>query len=120
MDNRDRASAIQATMSLRQKARLLSRRANSKRAAIASWLVGVLVDMMLSNSMLERDLACAACSSRLIDPSDLNSIRSWYFVEHGGTCLADFDTTELNNHGMCVRAVGRLLRHVNALEMPNV
>ena len=120
MDTADRASAIQATMSLRQKVLLLSRRATSTRAAIASWLVGRLVDTMTSRSLSDKERACAACSSGVMIDSEVDEIRAWYLLEHGRLCAADDDKTTLTDHGLAVKYAGQLLRHVNALEMSNV
>ena len=120
MDTADRASAIQATMSLRQKVLLLSRRATSTRAAIASWLVGRLVDTMTSRSLSDKERACAACSSGVMIDSEVDEIGAWYLLEHGRLCAADDDKTTLTDHGLAVKYAGQLLRHVNALEMSNV
>ena len=71
METRDNRSNIQATMSLRQKARYLSLRSRSTFAAIASLLVGIFLDRILSNSVSDSERACAAYSSSVISDSAL-------------------------------------------------
>lgn len=116
MDTTVTTRAIQATMSLRQKVRFLSRRAISARAAIAAWLVEILVAKTLSSSMSDSSRECAACSSSVMGASELEKVRQWYLIEHGRTCPADDPVEELTDYGLAVHYAGRLLRHANAIE----
>jgi hypothetical protein len=101
-------------MSLSQKVRLWRRRSSSTLAEIASKLVGVIVDTIISRSISDLERDCAACAAGVMGIEELNEVRKWYFIELGRTCVAHVPSNQLTRYGIGMRYLGRLLEHANA------